>query len=174
MDSGGEILNLMWSRRGRRRRPTSPRCRRHDHESLRASRAHGDGVATRSFDTGAPPQWENMNLQRATKWGGGQRLDVERASSCRIPFKMASQYVSAAKASEDVSLLFLFFFLEILPPDAVEQDKILFAFLASLKDVLAPLGDCNGLLRTSLLEKACKTVSSRPVSYTHLTLPTKA
>ena len=82
------------------------------------------------------------------------------ASSCRMPFKMASQYVSAAKASEEVSLLSLLFFLEILPPDAAEHD-ILFHFFTSLNDVLAPLGDCNGLLCTSLLEKACKTVSSR-------------
>ena len=71
------------------------------------------------------------------------------ASSCRMPFKMASQYVSAAKASEEVSLLSFLFFLEILPLDAAEHD-ILFHFFTSLNVVLAPLGDCNGLLCTSL------------------------
>ena len=36
---------------------------------------------------GAPPQWENMNLQRTTKWGGGHPLDVHKASTCRIPLR---------------------------------------------------------------------------------------
>ena len=36
---------------------------------------------------GAPPQWENMNLQRTTKWGGGHPLDVRKASTCRIPLR---------------------------------------------------------------------------------------
>ena len=42
---------------------------------------------TLSFDTGAPPQWENMNLQRTTKWGGGGPLDVQKARTCRIPLR---------------------------------------------------------------------------------------
>ena len=46
-----------------------------------------DSLATRSFDAGAPPQWENMNLQRTTKWGGGQPLDVQKARTCRIPLR---------------------------------------------------------------------------------------
>ena len=46
-----------------------------------------DSFATRSVDAGAPHQYENMNLQRTTKWGGGQPLDVEKASSCRIPLR---------------------------------------------------------------------------------------
>ena len=36
---------------------------------------------------GAPPQYENMNLQRTTKWGGGHPLDVHKASTCRIPLR---------------------------------------------------------------------------------------
>ena len=40
-DSGGEILNLVWSHRRRRRRPTSSRCRRHDRARVYAPRERG-------------------------------------------------------------------------------------------------------------------------------------
>ena len=47
MDSGGKILNLMWSRRWRRRRPTSPRCRRHDQARVYAPREGAAAVPRR-------------------------------------------------------------------------------------------------------------------------------
>ncbi|CAH0373373.1 unnamed protein product [Pelagomonas calceolata] len=55
-------------------------------------RLHLDGVPTSLSNgtygvIGAPPQYENMNLQRTTKWGGGGPLDVHKVSTCRIPLR---------------------------------------------------------------------------------------